>query len=230
MIIVLGLIFQIAYAPDKLDIRVNSMSTWLSYPMRGQTSISTMIPKGTQILPLKIFPDEPASPRILLNVYETRSSFFHGKRLEVVTVVRQTNKPNKIHYVVLDCLTDTFHWDPKRGIQIPNAVSFFRTKRGEHVANIIAKEQKLKIRGTLGKQVPITRAFAVDANYLCFFRDSPRGVSLRFSESQLMQDVTLLENLDVDTNIWSSHRGELSYGFVHTHEMDFTAGSEYLVL
>lgn len=220
----------LVYMPSKLNIRVESMSTWLSYPLRSQEAVTRMIPRGTQILPLKIFPDESASPRLLFNVYEAKSSLFHGKRLEVVTIVRQIRKPENIHYVVLECLTDTLHWDPKHGIQRPNAASFFHTRKGKHAVSMVTRDQKLKLCGNMGKRVPITRAFAVDANHLCFFRDSPQGVSLRFNESQLMQEVTMLEDLEVETDLWAPYRGDLSYGFVHAHSMDFIAGSQDLVL
>ena len=68
--------------------------------------------------------------------------------------------------------------------------------------------------------------FAVDANHLCFFMNSAQGVSLKFDEKEIMQDVKILKDINVDTNMWDNFRGKLTHSFIHPHSMHFIAGFE----
>lgn len=208
---------------ENLPIRVKKMSTWLAFDLKNRKDFLHMIPRGTHIMPIKVLEEDVAKPRLLFNIYEASSTFFNGRRLEVVTLVRQKKRPEKIHFVVLDCFSDTLQWDPVNGIQMPNACSHFSTLRKKHSLIVKNGETILKVKGELGKKAQMTKAFAVDSNYLCFFRNSSSGVSLDFDPEQIMKPVTLLDNSVVDTNLWSKYRGRLTHSFVHTSHMDFNA-------
>lgn len=221
-------IFQAtAYTPASLPIRVSKHSTWFGFTLKNRQKISHMIPQNTEIAPIKILKNNKAEPKLLFNIYEAQSQFFYGKRFEVVTVVRQKKNKKKLHFVVLDCFTNTLSWDPKSGIQLPNVLRSKLSVKKNKKLNINWKnkgsdtflEAKAKITGK--KQ--ITKEFAVDSNLFCLFQDSQKGVKLDFEENEVMQDVGLLTNLDLQTNIWADFRGHMTHSFIHLEKMDFLA-------
>lgn len=216
--------FANAFTPSNMKIRVQKMSTWVAYDMKRPEDIQTMIPEGTEILPVRILSADIARPKLLFNMYQCAAPFFRGVRLEVVTLVRQKSRPRNVHFVVLDCMTDTIHWDPIHGIQMPNAQTSFASLNGKHDICCTSGDKEFRVSGVIGRTKAITKMFAVDANYECFFRDSLSAVTLKFKEAELMQDVKLFSRVDVSTNMWEAYRGRMTHVFVHPHSMDFLAG------
>jgi hypothetical protein len=226
MISYVFLISIFAYTPQSLPIQVAKHSTWLGFKMKNIHKMNKLVPPNTEVAPIKILKDSKAEPKLLFNVYEAKSNFFNGKRFEVVTVVRQKKDHRKIHFVVLDCFTNTLSWDPKSGIQLPNVEKSILKMRNKNKIQIdwtCEDEIFLKATGKLQNTRRITKNFAIDANLFCFFQDSLNGVSLQFDEDEVMKDVRLMVNTKVDTNVWDEFRGHLTHAFIHLHKMDFWA-------
>lgn len=211
------------FMPKNLPIHVAPMSTWLGYTLQHVDAINELVPLGTRVAPMKILSDDVAEPKLLFNIYESKSTFFSGLRFEVVTIVEQKRNPKNVHFVVLECLSNTLQWDPKQGIILPNLCSFSKFNDKKIEISCHQWGRKLSFKGDFGNEKSIHKMFAVDANYQCFFQDCSEGVKLSFDENQIMQDVKLLTNLYVDTNIWQDFRGDLTHCFLHPHHMDFTA-------
>lgn len=212
-----------AYVPRNMPIRVNKMSTWLGYKLKSIDYVNSIVPKGTEVANMRILSQDTAEPKLLFNIYESQSSLFNGVRFEVVTMVKQVKNPKNVHFVVLECFSNTLHWDPVNGIQLPQLNCNFNYSNNDIHLNCSQGEKVLHMRARLGRSKHITKMFAVDANLLCFYRDSENGVKLMFDEKQIMQDVNLLSHVRVNTNIWNECRGKLTHCFVHNHPMDFTA-------
>lgn len=217
-------ILGLSFTPNNMKIRVQKQSTWLAYNMKNIDDMHSHIPKGTEIVPMRILSADIAAPKLLFNVYESVSPFFRGVRLEVVTMVRQIQTPRKVHFVVLECLTNTIQWDPCNGIQWPNADASFCSHAKQHHVSCTGEDGFLSLHGTIGRSKAITKMFAIDANYLCFYRNSPYAITLKFEESEIMRDVNLFSNLKVETNLWEKNRGVMTHAFLHPHSMDFIAG------
>ena len=216
-------LFFITFVPRNMPIRVNKMSTWLGYKLINVDHINTLVPEGTTVAPMRILSQDIAEPKLLFNIYESESSLFKGCRFEVVTMVKQTKNPRKVHFVVLECLSNTLQWDPINGIQLPNLECNFNTTQNQIILDCTQNERILHMQAKVGRKKQITKMFAVDANLLCFYRNSHDGIQLSFNEDQIMQDVNLLSHVKIDTNIWKEFRGKLTHCFVHKHYMDFTA-------
>lgn len=216
-------IFFITFVPRNMPIRVNPMSTWLGYKLINVDRLNTLIPEGMTIAPMRILSQDLAEPKLLFNIYESESSLFRGCRFEVVTMVRQMNNPRNVHFVVLECLSNTLHWDPINGIQLPNLECEFNTTKNQITLDCRQNDRLLHMQAKVGGKKQITKMFAVDANLLCFYQNSYDGIKLSFNEDQIMQDVNLLSDVKIDTNIWKDFRGKLTHCFVHEHHMDFTA-------
>lgn len=217
------ILLSFSYTPKSLPIRVNQMSTWLGYTLKNVDKVNELVPEGTVVTPMRILSQDLAQPKLLFNIYETESTFFNGLRFEVVTMVKQVNRPRNIHFVVLECLSNTLHWDPINGIQLPNLRCDFRSQ--DKCMSLFCKQndRTLTMNARIGRKKAITKMFAVDANLICFFQNSDQGIKLSFNESQIMQDVNMLSHVNVDTNIWEDYRGKLTHCFAHPHHMDFTA-------
>lgn len=209
------------FVPRNMPIRINKMSTWAAYSLRNEKGLESMIPEGTEIAPIQILANDCPEPKLLFNMYEATSPFFKGRRLEVVTIVRQVKRPEKVHFVVLECLSDTMQWDPIYGITKANAITEFAPRDDRHQLSCEGDTTFFKITGTLGRRRPIARRFAVDANHMCYFRNSSSGVALSFDEGEILQDVQSFFKVRVNTNMWTPFRGRLTHCFVHPHNMNF---------
>ena len=214
----------LSFSPNRMPIKVKEMSTWLAFSMKNSHEISKFIPDDTELNPIRILSSDMAEPKLLFNMYESTSPFFKGLRLEVVTIVRKKNDPKSTHFVVLDCLSNTMSWDPIEGIHLPNAAASMHTIMGSHHIECMGDFAYLKMAANLGRPQHITKNFAVDANHLCLYRNSPNGIKLEFDEREVMKDVLLLNNVKFETNIWNAFRGRITHSFVHPHPMNFLAG------
>ena len=223
-------IFSLTFIPNNLPIRVNKMSTWLVYDLKNSKNLKSVIPKGTRLAYFPVFKGDSSKQRLLFNIYEASSPFFSGRRLEVVTIVEQIKRPIKTHFVVLECLSDTLLWDPISEIQMPNCRATFSTRKRRHSLNINTSKRKLSIKGKMSTSRLLDKQFAVDSNYLCFFQNSTKGVSLVFDENEIMKPVTMLTKSKIDNNLWQINRGSLTHCFVHEHPMNFLSTVEdYIV-
>lgn len=214
-------ILTLQFTPTNMPIMVKPMSTWLAYRVRNTKQIQEYLPEGMELAPIRILSGDAAEPKLLLNIYQAKAPFFQGERIEVVTIVKQKNNPRNIHFVVLDCLSNTLHWDPIHGIRSPNMLSKFKTSENHHQIELKNTQNFFSLNASFGERKRITKRFAVDANRLCFFRNSNEAIELKFDEEEVMKDVVSLSKLQLNTNLWKSFRGRLTHSFLHPHSMKF---------
>ena len=214
----------LVFTPSNMKLSVKPYSTWLAYNINDKAEIKNMIPEGTKISPIRIFKNDKPTCKIMFNIYDTESSFFKGKRLEVVTIVRKITYPYSYHFVVLDCFSDTLHWDPENGIQYPNGRGIF-SKRGSNFKLFFrsSTEEYLKLDSSMKKKQSLHRNFAIDSNYVCFFRSSKNAIKLDFDENEVMKKVINLQPKFLHNNLWKYSKGKLTHCFLHPHVMNFEA-------
>ena len=106
-----------------MTFNVNKDSLWLSYPLKRTSfkELTTKIPKPHQLAKCKVFTEDKNDYRLFFNLFQVKTPFFTGNRLEVVTIIKNI-ETNQNSFVVLDCFTDAMTWDPIGGIQKANCI------------------------------------------------------------------------------------------------------------
>lgn len=213
----------VCFAPRRMPIKIQPWSTWFAFSLKNTAEVAQYLPSGMEVAPVRILSSDAAEPKLLFNMYRSSSPFFQGLRLEVLTIARRVASPQTTHFVVLDCMSDTLAWDPIDGVHMPDAKGRMSTVLHSHQLECSGDLGCLEVAAHIGKRRTITKSFAVDANHLCLFRSSTKGIELEFNESEVTQDVRVLRNVRLRSDIWSTCRGRMTHAFVHPHAMDFRA-------
>tara|TARA_B100000683_G_scaffold139022_1_gene135439 strand:- start:95 stop:751 length:657 start_codon:yes stop_codon:yes gene_type:complete len=206
---------------ERFPLRVQPGSLWTSHTVANAPLLNELLaPSGMQAAQFRIFARDKPEMRCMFNLYDVRSPYMEGTRLEMVTLAKRKHS-SKVHFVVLDCLSNALRWDPAAGIGLPNAAV---RRRGDSVSmQGWGRHFRIATRESRRPQKTMSRRFAVDANYDCYHRASPRPLRLQFSSAQIMQPVTTLDVLSYDNTFGVEVAGELTHCFFHPHAMDFYA-------
>ena len=215
--------------PQTIPINVKPYSSWAAFVLKDVHKTQKLVPKEYEITPVSLYSGMKPRHLLLFNSYYVGSTFFRGHRLEI-NVIAKHKKKNTPHFFVLECFSNTLHWDPINGIQWPNAFSIqtkmpMSKKRSEFQCAVNSKNgEKFLLKGNIGNDhKKVNRRFAVDSNHRCFYRDSTTCVDLSFDPSEISKDIILIQNSSASTNILSDLRGSFVTSFVHAHKMDFLA-------
>lgn len=208
-----------------MNFNLNKDSLWISYPINGKYhfKLNEMIPSTHKLAKCKIFEEDRLDYRLFFNIFEVNTPFFKGDRLEVVTLA-QEKTTDDISFVVIDCFTNAMHWDPINGIQKSNCNfdklinnNKYNIKINDNDDNIIfdLKSQKGKVRKS------VLKSFSIYPNYKCFFKNFTTGYTLTFNEKQIDKKVLLINNYDLEHNIYKDYIKELEHVFIYTNRMNF---------
>ena len=203
-----------------IQLTIKPFSLWLSYNIAQPHKIQEMLPEGMKLAKVKIFEeDKHATHKLMYNCYNLDSFWMKGARLEIMTIAK---KENQLHFVVLDCITNTMQWNPIDGIEGPNGVIRFNYKNEKLNYNVLRQKEFLDFTGIALGLTNITRDFAVESNYDCYFKNADFPVSLKFNEEQIMEPVRKLRLLNIKNDFWSEFRYKKpSHVFFHEHPMVF---------
>lgn len=248
------------YIPDVLclnlnvksmSFNVNKDSLWLSYPLKRTSfkELSEKIPETHQLAKCKVFKEDTNDYRLFFNLFQVKTPFFTGNRLEVVTIIKNI-KTNQNSFVVLDCFTDAMTWDPINGIQKANCfinkkINNFdyniivkkilnptnkieknditnngNNKNNNNNANKLTKIFNLKSKRSVIQKRPV-KEFSVEPNYICYFKNYPIGYNMTFDENQIDKNVILLKDVKLYNNIYKKFVKDLEYVFIYPQVMNF---------
>lgn len=211
-----------------MRMRIAPGSLWIAYTITSTSSVQKRLPPQLRLASSALLKDERATfptPKILFNVYRVESEWgMRGMRTEVLTLGRHRNT-RKLHFVILDCYTNTMQWDPVHGVRPANAC-FFRPSRtrNEFTFSIGMKNNRdrLEVRGARGKSRILTHKFAIESNLACFFQNVPIAYSMRFNETDVIKPVRDLSPVHITNTMWSDVRCRRpSHVFHHEHDMMF---------
>lgn len=210
-----------------MRLRIAPGSLWLAYTITSKSAIQSMLPRSLKLAAPAILQDDVSSfptPKLFFNVYRVDAGWMmQGMRAEVVTIARHVTT-GCLHMVVLDCLTNTMQWDPVNGIKGSNA-NFFRPRSVcgmNYGLGFRQGQDALILRATRERQRFLTREFAVDANRICYFRDTDTPYRMWFDEDNVMTPVRHLTPCDIQNTLWTSVRSARpSHIFCHEQSMTF---------
>lgn len=209
-----------------MNFNLNKDSLWLSYPVKRNyySKLQELIPETHKLAKCKVFEEDPLDYRLFFNIFSVKTPFFNGDRLEIVTLIEDKIN-NKISFVVLDCFTNVIHWDPINGIQYANSKFKKLINNNKYNIEIFNKLDDMKIfhlksnRGKVRKSV--LKSFSVYPNYKCYFKNFVKGYNLKFNEKQIDKKVLLINNYDLNHDIYKSFIKDLEHIFIYTDKMDF---------
>lgn len=198
------------YMPRNLHVSIAAGSTWIELPRSSlSTSSSALLkrlPPGLRLAPFRLFADEYGEAaarrrRLLVNAYRISTWCMQGWRLEVVTLCH-TPRRKRSHFDILAVYTDTLHWDPSRGIQMPNA-NFVERRRsgGRRGLTVVGSNFFLDFEGRVSSAQRRIDADFVEANRVCFFGDDSTPLHVDFDASSICKDVTLFSDASVRTSL-----------------------------
>ena len=213
-----------------MQFNLNKDSLWLSYPLKTTSfkDLSNKIPQTHRLAKCKVFEEDKPDYRLFFNFFQVKTTFFTGNRLEIVTIANNmlNNEPS---FVILDCYSNVMSWDPITGIQKANCIIKkkitntkynvnldFKNKEEKHLDNIFNLEAlKTKIKKN------VLTEFSIDPNYVCYFKNHPKGYNLLFNKKQIDKKVILLKDINLKHNIYTNYIKELEHAFVYPQEMNF---------
>ena len=209
----------------KLPFNLNKNSLWVSYPVNTNCikKINNMIPNSHYLYKCKVFENDLPKYRLFLNIFEVKTPFFHGNRMEVVTLIKN-RCTYETSFVVLDCFTDAMAWDPIEGLKQSNALFKkninekdynleVKNKKKEQIFSISAKRSKVYKR-------PLKK-FSIYSNYLCFFKNYSKGFPLEFNETEINSNVEILKKININNNIYSDFLYKYDNIFIYNDNMNF---------
>jgi hypothetical protein len=216
---------------QKMKLWIAAPSLWLAYDVTDRAGLQALLPSHLTLASVPVLAadgrrgGQPLGPKLLFNAYDLQAKWMVGHRVDVQTVAVDKRK-GTVHLVVLDCLTNTLHWNPRDGVAWPNAVV---TRPGAHTHDFALRvvdkprTKRLEVRGARGgRYVEIGWRFAVEANRMCYFGDHPVGYSMAFSEYAIAKPVRPLRVAHHENSFWTEHRAEEpSHAFYHEHPMLF---------
>ena len=213
-----------------IQFNLNKDSLWLSYPLKTTSfkDLSTRIPPTHRLAKCKVFEEDKPDYRLFFNFFNVKTSFFTGNRLEIVTIANNiiNNEPS---FVILDCYSNVMSWDPIYGIQKANCMIKkkitntkynvnldFKNEEEKNLSNIFNLESlKTKIKKN------VLPEFSIDPNYVCYFKNHPKGYNLLFNKKQIDKKVILLKDINLKHDIYTTYIKELEHAFVYPQEMNF---------
>ena len=229
------------YIPDVLclnlnvksmSFNVNKDSLWLSYPLKRTSfrELSEKIPKTHQLSKCKVFREDTCDYRLFFNLFQVKTQFFTGNRLEVVTIIKNI-KTNENSFVILDCFTDAMTWDPISGIQKANCIIHkkinnfdynivINKKLNQNDNNKLSKIFNLKSKRSVVQKRPV-KEFSVEPNYICYFKNYPIGYNMTFDENQIDKNIILLKDVKLYNNIYQRFVKDLEHVFIYPQVMNF---------
>lgn len=212
----------------KFNLKKDSL--WLSYPIKTTSfnDIGNKIPHTHKLAKCKVFEEDKSDYRLFFNFFEVKTTFFTGNRLEIVTIANNiiNNQPS---FVILDCYSNVMSWDPIIGIQKANCkikkditntkynINFNFNNKDDKISNNIFNLNSLKT--TLKKEV--LKDFSIKPNYICYFKNYPKGFNLSFNKNQIDKKVILLKNINLNNSLYKNYIKELEYAFVYPQDMNF---------
>lgn len=216
-----------------MRLTISPGSLWLGYEATHTKELQALLPDHlTLARGVKLFGKEtPMSPRLLFNAYHVRSPWMQGHRVDVQTLARD-RCTGTLHLVVLDCVSDTFTWDPVQGVRGANARVVHRQRRTSQseapfgplvVRELYRDTPCLQVSGRVGTSdvVPDER-FVVEANRVCYFGNVDTGYHMTFDEQAVMAPVRRLRDVNASNTLWEHYRrSRPSHAFVHTRSMTF---------
>jgi hypothetical protein len=208
-----------------MNFNLNKDSLWISFPINNNyhSKINELIPNTHTLAKSKIFEEDLLEYRIFFNIFEVNTPFFKGDRLEVVTLA-QEKITEDISFVVIDCFTNAMHWDPINGIQQSNCK--FDKLINNNKYNIKINNNKNKpifdLQSDKGKiRKSVLKSFSIYPNYKCFFKNFTTGYTLTFNEKQIDKKVLLINNYNLEHDIYKDYIKELEHIFIYTNRMNF---------
>lgn len=204
-------------------MKINKHSLWLSYNLLNPEKIQEMLPSGMTLANVKLTESEiNVQPKLLFNCYNIQSRWMKGSRLEILTIAK---KNKNFHFVILDCYTNTGQWDPTNRIRPPNANVKINYVEDILSYNVISNEKKrLYVEAKKMGLVKITKEFAIESNYVCYFKNSDVPIKLIFDENDITKPVRKLNIMNITNNFWVEHRSEFpEQTFIHENVMNFNA-------
>lgn len=209
-------------------MRIAPGSLWIAYTITSTSSVQKRLPPQLRLASSALLNEDRAAfptPKLLFNVYRVESEWgMRGMRTEILTLGRH-RKTRKLHFVILDCYTDTMQWDPVHGVRPGNAC-FFRPPHThddlKYAVGMKNSRDRLVVRGTRAASRTLTHKFAIESNLACFFQHAPTAYTMRFNESDVLQPVRDLSPVDITNTLWSDVRSRRpSHVFCHEREMTF---------
>jgi hypothetical protein len=206
-----------------INMKISKHSLWISYNLVNPEKIQQMLPSGMTLANVKLTESEiNVQPKLLFNCYDIQSRWMKGSRLEIVTIAK---KDKNVHFVILDCYTNTGQWDPINRIKPPNANIKINYVEDILSYNVISNEKKrLYVEAKKMGLVKITKEFAIESNYVCYFKNSDIPIKLSFDENDITKPVRKLDILNITNDFWIEHRKESpEQVFIHENDMYFEA-------
>ena len=214
-----------------MTFNVNKDSLWLSYPLKRTSfkELSEKIPKTHQLAKCKVFTEDKNDYRLFFNLFQVKTPFFTGNRLEVVTIIKNI-ETNQNSFVVLDCFTDAMTWDPIEGIQKANCITNKKINNFDY--NIVVKKNyngnnnklskifNLKSKRSVVQKRPV-KEFSIEPNYICYFKNYPIGYNMTFDENQIDKNVILLKDIKLYNKIYENFVKDVEYIFIYPQVMNF---------
>lgn len=222
------------YIPDvhclnvkTMTFNVNKDSLWLSYPLKRTSfkELSTKIPKTHKLTKCKVFKEDISDYRLFFNLFQVKTPFFTGNRLEVVTIIKNV-ETNQKSFVILDCFTDTMSWDPIKGIQQANCIINKKINNFDYNIvvnnndNKLSKIFNLRSKRSVVKKRPIKK-FSIEPNYICYFKNYSIGYNMTFDENQIDNNVILLKDIKLYNKIYEKFVKDIEYIFIYPQVMNF---------
>ena len=115
-------IATVLYTPSNVPMSIKPYSSWSAFQLDNVREANKLISPQFEVVPISLYKGMRPKYMLLYNSYYTKSNLFDGHRLEV-NVIGRHKKLHTTHFFVLKCLTNTLQWDPKEGVQWPNANS-----------------------------------------------------------------------------------------------------------
>lgn len=209
------------YTPKNLLMKILPCSLWLAYDLKQPEAVTKLLPPNMQLANVKLLhEDSYPKPKLLFNSYKVDSSFMKGNRCEILTFAKSKNG---IHFVILDCLTNTMDWNPNDGIKSRNAnLNIVYSPKNNIVKHrVYSENKKLFVKGIKGASKRVTNEFVVDANKLCYYKLNAQGYAMDFDKENVSEDVILLDELVVENQFWKDYRGALTHCFFHKQTMTY---------
>lgn len=208
-----------------LPFRVGSDALWSVHSVKSPTKLERLLPSGLTLAKVRVLKTDTL-PRacICINTFRVHTPLFRGTRAELVTLARSRN--GGLHFVVIDCLSDTFSWMPGQGVR--GATTDFAPAKWR-VANCVrvrassGARVQYALSGRVGSAVGLTREFAIEANELCYTASNARPIQLLFSPATVGADVMRMRSIECICAHpeWAGLVGPVRSAFLHPHPMLF---------
>jgi len=213
-----------------MQFNLNKDSLWLSYPLKTTSfkDLSNKIPQSHRLVKCKVFEEDKPDYRLFFNFFQVKTTFFTGNRLEIVTIANNifNNEPS---FIILDCYSNVMSWDPIAGIQKENCKIKKKITNTKYNVNLDLKSKDDKILTNIFNlesfktniKKNVLPEFSIDPNYICYFKNHPKGYNLLFNKKQIDKKVILLKNINLKHDVYTIYIKELEHAFVYPQEMNF---------